>query len=284
MPPSHAPAPPADRLVLRVFVAGIVFFFASLGVAGFLQLGAVAASAGLAISAIGLGLVFFLFSRIDTRFNLRAAATLTAFHLGARAGGSGSRPCASWFGSPAERAPSGAGSLAGSALAPPYPDDSVSVCAQSDGSAGRWNREDSLRGPLLDGAGWRREHERERPSFGPFFGASAASGKAAAPRTPAAMPGGGSRWEASFSAPRSAGGYSHAESAGGGFGGGGAQAARPRAPHDEALRPTRDDGRRAHEAALREQSDGGGTDAGTHGDGQLEHPARSQPAPGCLVQ
>lgn len=160
-PPTNPPLPAAaDRLVLRIFVAGIVFFFLSLGAAGFLQLGPIAASAGLLISVAGLAVVLFLFSRIDTRFNLkaRATATLTAFHLRSRAEAAG-MPAAHWLGSPGEHASSVCtGSLLESIYhhmpSEGYPDESASMLAASEGSERRWGCEEAgIRGPLLGARG-----------------------------------------------------------------------------------------------------------------------------------
>lgn len=179
------------RLVLRIFVAGIVVFFASLGVAGYLTLGPLFATIGLIISAIGLAVVFFLFARIDTRFNLkaRASATLTAFHL-RRA--ERAMPAASWFGSPVEHASSaGTGSVVATSYRPVlsegYLDDAASQFAASECSERPWNRDDSIRGPLLDSRSRRdeagyapRRRDLEQQAVSGFGGA-----KLAAARTPA---------------------------------------------------------------------------------------------------
>jgi len=63
------------KLVVRIFVAGVVCFHFALGAAGFLQLGPVPAYVALLASCVGLGVVLILFSRIDSRFRLRAAVT-----------------------------------------------------------------------------------------------------------------------------------------------------------------------------------------------------------------
>jgi len=147
------------KLVLRIFVAGIVGFFASLGVAGYVQMGPIPAALGLFVSSAGLAVVFWLFSRIDTRFNLMpTAASLTAFSIRQRA--NNSRP-ASWFGSPT---PMGPASVYGSGVVTPYRqaagslyhESESSVVAASD-SMGRFairvdhlKRDESMRGPLLE--------------------------------------------------------------------------------------------------------------------------------------
>lgn len=64
------------RLVVRIFVAGVVMFHFALGVAGFLQLGAAPATVSLLIAFVGCVVTLILFGRIDSRFQLRRFISL----------------------------------------------------------------------------------------------------------------------------------------------------------------------------------------------------------------
>jgi hypothetical protein len=180
------------KLVLRIFVAGIVFFFVSLGIASYLQLGPISATVGLVVSAVGLVVVGWLFSRIDTRFNLRRTARLTALSLRRVSErdmlppASWSQP-ATWFGRPAVAR--GSASAPGSTLSTSYRglvgeaaaddarsardgSDTMSLRAPSEaGESKQWQHPaaDELRGPLLAG------HAGERGPGGSRGGARSAT-------------------------------------------------------------------------------------------------------------